>query len=119
MDGRQGVVWPSGKGGSRWWLPVASRYALIGSRVVQPPDCGLCSGRWPPFFLLLSPLLPPYLNISFQGKLKMWIELLTPEEAAANEPYPIKPPTKEPFELRIIVWETKNVVPKDKILGKV
>eukprot|EP00026_Physarum_polycephalum_P000845 Phypoly_transcript_00846.p1 GENE.Phypoly_transcript_00846~~Phypoly_transcript_00846.p1 ORF type:complete len:1283 (+),score=292.23 Phypoly_transcript_00846:83-3931(+) len=53
-----------------------------------------------------------------QGKLKMWIELLTPEEAAAQEPYPIAPPRKEPFELRIIVWETKNVVPKDKILGK-
>jgi hypothetical protein len=53
-----------------------------------------------------------------QGKLKMWIELLTPEEAAAQEPYPIAPPRKEPFEMRIIVWETKNVVPKDKILGK-
>jgi len=53
-----------------------------------------------------------------QGKLKMWIELMTPEEAATTEPYPIAPPKKEPFELRIIVWETKNVVPKDKILGK-
>jgi hypothetical protein len=53
-----------------------------------------------------------------QGKLKMWIELLTPEEAAVQEPYPIAPPRKEPFEMRIIVWETKNVVPKDKILGK-
>jgi len=53
-----------------------------------------------------------------QGKLKMWIELMTPEEAAAHEPYPIAPPQKENFELRIIVWETKNVVPKDKILGK-
>lgn len=49
----------------------------------------------------------------------MWIELMTPEEAAAREPYPIAPPQKEAFELRIIVWETKNVVPKDKILGKV
>jgi len=53
-----------------------------------------------------------------QGKLKMWIELLSPEEAAVQEPYPIAPPRKEPFELRIIVWETRNVVPKDKILGK-
>ena len=44
---------------------------------------------------------------------------MTPEEAAANPPYPIGPPQKIPFELRIIVWETKNVVPKDKILGKV
>lgn len=49
----------------------------------------------------------------------MWIELMTPEEAAVTEPYPIAPPRKEPFELRIIVWETRNVVPKDKILGKV
>lgn len=53
-----------------------------------------------------------------QGKLRMWLELLTPEEAAIHHPYPIAPPTREPYELRIIVWETKNVVPKDKILGK-
>jgi hypothetical protein len=49
----------------------------------------------------------------------MWIELLTPEEAAVQEPYPITPPGKRAFELRVIIWETKNVVAKDKILGKV
>ena len=49
----------------------------------------------------------------------MWIELLTPEEALARAPTHIGPPAKESFELRVVVWETKNVVPKDKILGKV
>jgi hypothetical protein len=53
-----------------------------------------------------------------QGKLKMWVELLTVAEAAQTPPSPIGPPVREPFELRIVVWETRNVVPKDKILGK-
>jgi hypothetical protein len=53
-----------------------------------------------------------------QGKLKMWVELLTLAEAGTTPPSPIGPPIREPFELRIVVWETRNVVPKDKILGK-
>lgn len=54
-----------------------------------------------------------------QGRLKMWVELLTPAEAESTPPSPIGPPLREPYELRIVVWETRNVVPKDKILGKV
>jgi len=53
-----------------------------------------------------------------QGKLKMWVELLTLAEAGHTPPSFIGPPVKIPYELRIVVWETKNVVPKDKILGK-
>jgi len=53
-----------------------------------------------------------------QGKLKMWVELLTLAEAGSTPPSPIGPPLREPYELRVVIWETRNVVPKDKILGK-
>jgi hypothetical protein len=49
-----------------------------------------------------------------QGQLKLWIDILTPEEARKNPPEPIAPPTPIQYELRAIMWETRKVVFKDK-----
>jgi len=48
-----------------------------------------------------------------QGLIKMWVEVMTPQEAARNPPVDIAPPQPEPYELRAIVWDMKEVVFKD------
>jgi len=48
-----------------------------------------------------------------QGKLEMWIEILTPEQAKKQPMEIIKPPPPTPFELRVIVWGTREITIKD------
>eukprot|EP00743_Colponemidia_sp_Colp-15_P008352 GILK01009071.1.p1 GENE.GILK01009071.1~~GILK01009071.1.p1 ORF type:complete len:1605 (-),score=326.59 GILK01009071.1:77-4891(-) len=50
-----------------------------------------------------------------QGKLQMWVEILRPKEAVAQKPLRIAPPPQEPWELRVIVWDTKQVKYKDAL----
>lgn len=50
-----------------------------------------------------------------QGKLFMWMELLTPEQAKKTPMVHIKPPPPDPYEIRVIVWGTKEVTIKDTI----
>lgn len=44
-----------------------------------------------------------------QGVLECWVELMTPKEAKARPPVDVRPFPKRPFELRVIVWGTKDV----------
>jgi hypothetical protein len=48
------------------------------------------------------------------GKVSMWIEIMTPSEAKELPMIDIKPPPPEEFELRVIVWNTKDVPMKNK-----
>ncbi|KAH7825291.1 putative myoferlin-like protein [Monocercomonoides exilis] len=48
-----------------------------------------------------------------QGKIEMWLEIMTPEEARLNPPKEISPPKQENWELRVVVWNAKDVVFKD------
>jgi hypothetical protein len=48
------------------------------------------------------------------GKVSMWVEIMTPNEAASLPMIDIKPPPPEEFELRVIVWNTKNVPMRNK-----
>ena len=43
-----------------------------------------------------------------QGKLSMWMEMLTPSDAKKYPPIDIKPPPQDEYELRVIVWECKD-----------
>ena len=45
-----------------------------------------------------------------QGILQTWIEIMDPKTAKARKPVDVRPPPREEFELRLIVWETKDVV---------
>jgi len=54
-----------------------------------------------------------------QGQLKMWVDLFTPEEAKLNPPEDIKPPLPLQYELRVIIWETKEVTFKDKNMSDI
>lgn len=49
-----------------------------------------------------------------QGKVELWVEMMTPEEARQVPMFDIKPPPPEEFELRVIVWKTEDVPMKTK-----
>eukprot|EP00455_Lapot_gusevi_P005654 TRINITY_DN1241_c0_g1_i9.p2 TRINITY_DN1241_c0_g1~~TRINITY_DN1241_c0_g1_i9.p2 ORF type:complete len:435 (-),score=156.41 TRINITY_DN1241_c0_g1_i9:61-1365(-) len=49
-----------------------------------------------------------------QGKLSMFIDILTADEAKRNPLIHIKPPAPEPYELRVIVWGCREVTIKDE-----
>ena len=49
-----------------------------------------------------------------QGQIKLWVDILTPEEAKITPVEDISPPVPTMYELRVIVWETRKVVLKDK-----
>ena len=44
-----------------------------------------------------------------QGSLLMWVDILTPERAAASPPLDISPPPAQRFELRVVCWEAKDI----------
>ena len=49
-----------------------------------------------------------------QGVLQCWVEILDPKEAGSNPKYDISPPPREEFELRVIVWGTRDCIFKDE-----
>ena len=49
-----------------------------------------------------------------QGVLQCWLEILDPKEAAGSPKYDIRPPPRMEFELRVIVWGTRDCIFKDE-----
>jgi len=54
-----------------------------------------------------------------QGQWKMWVDVLTVDEASKIPIEDIQPPIPLPYELRVIVWETKEVAFKDKTMSDI
>jgi len=50
-----------------------------------------------------------------QGKLKLWVEIITPEQAKRIPMFDVKPPPPIQFELRAIIWSVKDCATKDEI----
>eukprot|EP00475_Leptophrys_vorax_P037443 TRINITY_DN645_c0_g2_i2.p1 TRINITY_DN645_c0_g2~~TRINITY_DN645_c0_g2_i2.p1 ORF type:complete len:555 (+),score=161.30 TRINITY_DN645_c0_g2_i2:318-1982(+) len=50
-----------------------------------------------------------------QGKLQLWMDILDPLDAKKFPLINLKPPAPLEYELRVIVWQTKDVVNKDEI----
>ncbi|MES1915775.1 MAG: hypothetical protein MHM6MM_007676, partial [Cercozoa sp. M6MM] len=50
-----------------------------------------------------------------QGKLDLWVDILTAEEAKRSPILDISPPPPQPYELRVIIWGCKDVAIKDTI----
>jgi hypothetical protein len=44
----------------------------------------------------------------FQGKVEMWIDLMTKPQAATLDPVDIRPPQIQNFELRMVVWSVRG-----------
>eukprot|EP00485_Elphidium_margaritaceum_P001758 CAMPEP_0202694498 /NCGR_PEP_ID=MMETSP1385-20130828/8345_1 /ASSEMBLY_ACC=CAM_ASM_000861 /TAXON_ID=933848 /ORGANISM="Elphidium margaritaceum" /LENGTH=1708 /DNA_ID=CAMNT_0049350357 /DNA_START=54 /DNA_END=5180 /DNA_ORIENTATION=+ len=50
-----------------------------------------------------------------QGKLTMWMEIMSPSDAKKYPPVDISPPTQVDYELRVIVWQCKDCPIMDEI----
>ncbi len=50
-----------------------------------------------------------------QGKLEMWLDILTPSEVEKYPPIDISRPPPQKFEVRMVIWKTKNVVSADEL----
>jgi len=48
-----------------------------------------------------------------QGQLELWVDILTPAEAAKTPPIEIAPPSRQDFELRVVVWNVKDAIFRD------
>jgi hypothetical protein len=44
-----------------------------------------------------------------QGIVEMWVEIFPEEDSKFHPPAVIKPPAKEEYEIRLIIWETKDI----------
>jgi hypothetical protein len=89
---------------------------LIGSTSIDIEDRWFCK-EWRK--LPLKPLerrtLHNPTSSAAQGKLDIWVELLTLAEAKKTPLLNIKPPPPIPHELRIIVWGTRDITISDLI----
>eukprot|EP01119_Soliformovum_irregulare_P020127 TRINITY_DN648_c0_g1_i1.p1 TRINITY_DN648_c0_g1~~TRINITY_DN648_c0_g1_i1.p1 ORF type:complete len:1282 (+),score=464.21 TRINITY_DN648_c0_g1_i1:141-3986(+) len=54
-----------------------------------------------------------------QGQLKLWVDIMTPEQAAKSPKEDISPPLPMGYEMRVIVWNTREVVFKDKNMSDI
>jgi len=52
-----------------------------------------------------------------QGQLRLWLEIVPDVVAREVEPEELLPPERVPFEVRVIVWNCKNVVSMDSMSG--
>ena len=53
-------------------------------------------------------------SLAPQGKLELWLELLSPPQALAAKPKLLHPPTALECELRVVVWSVRELVLRDK-----
>ena len=53
-------------------------------------------------------------SLAPQGKLEMWLEILTPPQALASKPKTLNAPLAMETELRVVVWSVRELNTKDK-----
>ncbi|CAK4152774.1 unnamed protein product [Aphanomyces euteiches] len=53
-------------------------------------------------------------SVVTQGSLRLWLDILTPTEASMSHPVDISLPPIEQFEVRIVIYKAKDVVPGDE-----
>lgn len=53
-----------------------------------------------------------------QGMVECWVDIMTPETALVFEPDDVSLPPKQIFEVRVVIWKSKNVPAMDKFSGK-
>ena len=47
----------------------------------------------------------------------MWVDIMTPEVASAFPPDDVSLPPTQMFEVRVVIWKTKNVPAMDSLEG--
>ncbi|RQM17860.1 hypothetical protein B5M09_006666, partial [Aphanomyces astaci] len=54
----------------------------------------------------------PY-EVRVYGSLQLWVDILTPAQAALYEPVNIEPPPPQKFEVRVVIWRSEGVTDRD------
>jgi len=54
-----------------------------------------------------------------QGQIKLWIDILTEKEAAKRPMEPMSPPAPIEYEMRVVIWDTKEVAFKDEKMSDI
>ncbi len=52
-----------------------------------------------------------------RGTMELWVDIMTPEQAIAFPPDDVSLPPKQIFEVRVVIWKTKDVPPMDSLEG--
>ena len=98
-------VWDKDMGGAQ----------LIGSTSIDL-ESRLLSQEW--IEMVPKPVERRYLwspaSLAPQGKLEMWVEVLTPQQALASKPKALRAPSALDCELRVIVWGVHDLEIKGK-----
>ncbi|KAL4431869.1 hypothetical protein ABPG74_012681 [Tetrahymena malaccensis] len=97
------------------WNDVIGSDEMIGKTVIDMEN-RLFTGKW------LQYQRKPFENRNIfpedeavsKGNLEMWVELIPKSVIKQMPPLPITKPPKYEFEIRVIVWETKDCVFKDE-----
>jgi len=84
---------------------------FVGSTSIELADRWY-SPEWQSMEMKPIELRPIYVPISkmVQGKLELWVDIMTPEEARLNPPEDIRPPEPERWQVRTIIWTVNNVI---------
>lgn len=61
------------------------------------------------------PLIHPNKKVA-QGMVEMFVEVLTSAEAKMKKVEKIEPPPPEEYELRLIIWETRDIPAMDPVI---
>ena len=97
------------------WDKDVSGSTLIGSTTVDLEN-RLLSEEWNA--MMPKPVERRYLwspaSLAPQGKLEMWVEILTPPEALANKPKVLRAPSALDCQLRVVVWGVHDLAIKGK-----
>ena len=56
-------------------------------------------------------------NHNAQGVLKLWVDIMKPEVAAAFPPDDVSLPPTQMFEVRVVIWKSKDVPAMDSLEG--
>jgi hypothetical protein len=58
-------------------------------------------------------------NKAPQGVIECWVDIMTPEVAGVFEPDDVSLPPVQVFEVRLVIWKSKNVPPMDYFDGNI
>jgi hypothetical protein len=98
----------------RWF---DKRWQELGAENRVLPSDDANNARWDTKPLELRSLYVPSSN-NAQGVLQCWLDMLTPAEAGAFVPDDVALPPRQIFEVRIVIWKTKDVPAQDTLGGQ-
>lgn len=98
----------------RWF---DNRWQEMGQENRVLPDADPNNIRWDTKALEKRSLYVPSSN-NAQGVLECWVDIMTPAEASTFPPEDVALPPRQMFEVRVVIWKTKDVPAQDTLGGQ-